>query len=859
MSTGGLAALVPATTAAGPAASRRPRLAAAAGSRPKSRRPPGSPTAARSSPATARTRWATRRLYPATGWHIRGEMGGFWTPPVKLLDGMWFAVDGAWLGKDSPTTSYNRGCGLPAIRLPAPGGLRVERIDVVPDGGAPAWSGSPCAPTGPRTVTLAVDAHSELMSAYPWGWTTPSQATPTCPTPAPSTDGALVFRDTARRRRRGQRDYAAVVAGASARSATQLGPDHRGPQDPAVICPADRHGAAHAATTGRSARAPAAGSTYHVELARGPGRRRSGSPSPARTTASRDGPRRARHRAARPGRALATQGRPRAAAARTPWSTCPATGCCSRASSGASRTSPTPSRRPATCSCAPPTRASRTRRQGHGGQGPVARRGLARTTRGSSPPTASTPRSRRSPPASSTRQGPPAGAARRQRACVNDQQRQGGARGRLRTGRSTSAPTTTPGNTDETAKFPSTVALVWRWTGDDRFRDEMYDFAVRNMRYVTGTLDADGDGWPEGLGNVERPGMGEEKLDTTVYTDPRPARPGRPGAAQGRHRDREVGDRAGRRTGERGSSGRGGTAATPSVRRLARRPGRPGQRQHAMFQRHWIGLTPMEAELAARTAGRPLARPSTRRPRWPSGRAPATPASSASSTPAPGRPASRRQQGPVLRQRGVQRADRAGDVLAQHRHDGRRRGQLRPARRQQRRYTTGNARIQLDPSVWEMPGAMPEIAPSPGLRAPTSTGRSPSRSSVLQAWGAYGVLWPVVHQQLGVDPDLGRGRARRRAAGSRGAAADRRQAHRRRPGQRWTSPRRTRATPGARRCGWTVCTRRCVGAVLPADAKVAKVTVNGRSVEYTAVRTTRGLEIRVAAHDRAVTVEVTTK
>ena len=35
--------------------------------------------------------------YPATGWHIRGEMGGFWTPPIKLLDGMWFAVDGQWL------------------------------------------------------------------------------------------------------------------------------------------------------------------------------------------------------------------------------------------------------------------------------------------------------------------------------------------------------------------------------------------------------------------------------------------------------------------------------------------------------------------------------------------------------------------------------------------------------------------------------------------------------------------------------------------------------------------------------------------------------------------------------------------
>jgi hypothetical protein len=37
------------------------------------------------------------------------------------------------------------------------------------------------------------------------------------------------------------------------------------------------------------------------------------------------------------------------------------------------------------------------------------------------------------------------------------------------------------------------------------------------MKYVA-TLDEDNDGWPEGLGNVERPGMGEEKLDNAVYT-----------------------------------------------------------------------------------------------------------------------------------------------------------------------------------------------------------------------------------------------------------------------------------------------------------------------------------------------------
>ena len=76
---------------------------------------------------------------------------------------------------------------------------------------------------------------------------------------------------------------------------------------------------------------------------------------------------------------------------------------------------------------------------------------------------------------------------------------------------------TDPGNTDETVKFPSIVALLWRWTGDDRFRDEMYDFTVRNLRYAAENLDADGDGWLEGLGNVERAGMGPEKLDNNVY------------------------------------------------------------------------------------------------------------------------------------------------------------------------------------------------------------------------------------------------------------------------------------------------------------------------------------------------------
>ena len=37
-------------------------------------------------------------LYPAAGWHIRGEMGGVWTPPIKLVDGVWFRLADRWLG-----------------------------------------------------------------------------------------------------------------------------------------------------------------------------------------------------------------------------------------------------------------------------------------------------------------------------------------------------------------------------------------------------------------------------------------------------------------------------------------------------------------------------------------------------------------------------------------------------------------------------------------------------------------------------------------------------------------------------------------------------------------------------------------
>jgi len=75
-----------------------------------------------------------------------------------------------------------------------------------------------------------------------------------------------------------------------------------------------------------------------------------------------------------------------------------------------------------------------------------------------------------------------------------------------------------PGDTNETAEFATAVATLWRWTGDNEVRDDNYQFIIDGLRYLTGDLDVNKDGWPEGDGMVEEAGMGAEKLDVAVYT-----------------------------------------------------------------------------------------------------------------------------------------------------------------------------------------------------------------------------------------------------------------------------------------------------------------------------------------------------
>src|SRR5262245_51271042 len=70
------------------------------------------------------------RFY-ANGWHITGEMGGVWTPPLKLLDGLWFGVDGQWAGQ---ATKFTSGHGYTRVDLPGLSGLNLSRTDFAPDG-----------------------------------------------------------------------------------------------------------------------------------------------------------------------------------------------------------------------------------------------------------------------------------------------------------------------------------------------------------------------------------------------------------------------------------------------------------------------------------------------------------------------------------------------------------------------------------------------------------------------------------------------------------------------------------------------------------------------------------------------------
>ena len=176
--------------------------------------------------------------YPAMDFHTRGEMGGVWSPPIKLLDGLWFGICDDWIG---PAERFTSGYGHVKMDLPDQGGMTVTRTDFVPDGRRAVLVGLTFeAGEGDQNFTLKMDAHSELMGAYPWGETNPSQTVFNLDDTVAAEGGKLVFREqgTPPAANALPHDWAAVVGSSLTPTGSDTGANFRGPQDPAVICPA---------------------------------------------------------------------------------------------------------------------------------------------------------------------------------------------------------------------------------------------------------------------------------------------------------------------------------------------------------------------------------------------------------------------------------------------------------------------------------------------------------------------------------------------------------------------------------------------------------------------------------------------
>jgi hypothetical protein len=744
----------------------------------------------------------------ANGWHITGEMGGIWAPPLKLADGIWFGVDDAWVGA---ATNFTSGRGYVRYDLPPASGLNLRRTDFVPDGKRAALYGLELSNPGgaAKTVTVKADVHSEVMNAYPWGSTTPSAADTNLADTAAVDHGALVFTDAT----------AGSAYAASDRSllSADSGPGFRGPRQGTVCAGTDSMSPPSACDDGPYGKGTGGELRYKVTV--GP---RSRETVWIAVAAGRDDLWGALRD---PDRQLVVKAGSRARLGEYSKVDLPGDRQLQNAVDWGKQ------------NLADLTQTAtdlnlRFVDQGKAYPAPVAR--IPKVTFiGAGYPDY--------PWLFATDGEYTAFAAvalgqfesiEQHLIALRDvsdalNARSGKVAHEIVTDGSVYfGANTDPGNTDETAKFPSAVALVWRWTGDDRFRDAVYDFSVRNLEYIAGTLDADHDGWPEGLGNVERAGMGPEKLDNTVYF------------IRGLY---DLADMAASKH-DRATERWAGDLADKLRARFDPQWWSAADAQYAdslsdtndrIEQKHWIGVTPMEVELTKDGAAVP-------------GLAPADHGATALA----GRETDCYSGTPPLNaglfhtgcgggQNGLgERVIFSLNTSIQAVGEG---NYGRLGAGQQQRYTTANAAPMFQPD--EQPGALPEVLPSPDQNANIDRCWT-CRSMVMQAWGQYGIAWPVIHQQLGVRPSLGTGRLEVVPQ-----VPD---------GQPGVSGRNIRLGDGsvdvrATRGSTTVTVRThlrelALGTTLPAGSKVRGVTLDGRRVRKPTIRTTnRGVEVTVSA------------
>jgi glycogen debranching enzyme len=766
--------------------------------------------------------------FPPMGWHIRGEMGGVWAHPIKLLDGYWFALNDKWIPQASRFTT---GAGYVQMQFPTTAGLEVTRTEFSPDGSPVTLVGLTLRnPTSTsRSVKLTMDLRSEVMAAYPWGWTTPNAKEFNGLDGGsynPST-GTLTFKEAGK-------DWYAAVRSSVAPDQGVVDSGFWGP-----VTDAERTGhREYGNGTG--------GSLRWKNLSVGGGDERTLWIAVAGSHTSQS---------------EATSAL--SSALNDPESS-PSQKLNQKVNSRLALLNKTKVDLPD----------EEQQLQDAFDWGKLNMADLTRTVKDMKVRDVDEGRAYPSPAATiSSATGIGAGfpdypwyfgtdgaytaypllvsgqsdTIKEHLRTIRDVSRiVNGSTGKVvhevvTDGSVYWGANDDPGNTNETAQFATAVEQTWRWTGDNGFRDQMYPFIVDGMRYITskgcpvgdpelnqspeGTCDNDEDGWPEGYGMVERTGMGEEKLDNAAYT----WQALRSLEAMARSKDDFATMTWAAGKADMMEANFDDAWWMENMNLYADSLENPGN--EPLQQKHWINATPMEVLLA-----------------------PQDRATAALNT---------LESGEFTGQCGLFHTGAGGGPTGA--------GELKCWTLPTSVMAVGEAnygRLADDQALFymrsiadeldlEMPGALPEISPSPEYD-PFVDFRD--RAMFMQAWSSYGVQWPVIHHFLGIRPDA--------PAGSLTVVPD--------VPETWTSPisvdnlqvgSGTVEVTASSRSGSTYTTEvsastswnLTIGHTLPKGAQVQSVTLDGQPADYSEVETTRGLEVRVETNtNQSHTLVVTT-
>jgi glycogen debranching enzyme len=752
-------------------------------------------------------------------------MGGVWAHPIKLLDGYWFALDDQWIPQAS---SFTTGAGYVQMQFPTSAGLEVTRTEFAPNNSPVALVGLTLRNPGStnRSVKLTMDARSEIMAAYPWGWTTPNAKEFNGPDEGSynRTTGTLTFKEA------DKPWYAAVRA--------SVAPD-QGVVNSASWGPVTEEERAGYLENGNGT-----GGSLRWNLSVGGGQERTLWVAVAGSHTSQSEATSALSSALNDPDSLLSQ----------------------KVNSRQALLNKTQVDLPD----------EEQQLQDAFDWGKLNMADLTRTVKDMKVRDVDEGRAYPSPAATiSSATGIGAGfpdypwyfgtdgAYTAYPLLVSGQSDT--IKAHLRTIRDVSrivngstgkvvhevvtdgsvywGANDDPGNTNETAQFATAVEQTWRWTGDNGFRDQMYPFIVDGMRYITsasgcppqnpsaeGTCDDDNDGWPEGYGMVERSGMGEEKLDNTAYTwqalralEAMAKSKGDSQTATWAEKEADAMeanfDAAWWMSSEDLYADSLCNTATENPDPTWTIYCTAGDNQQ-LQQKHWINATPMEVlldpEERANAALDTLESEDF------------TGSCGLFHTGSGGGPTGAGEQKCWTLPTSVMAVGEANYGRLDN---------------NQALFYMRSIAEQLD---LEMPGALPEISPSPDL----PTGYDPfvhfrERAMFMQAWSSYGIQWPVIHHFLGIRPNVPAGSlsvvpdvpddwpglsVQDLQVGSGTVAAS--ASH---DGNTYTTE--VSESPA----GWNLT----IGHTLPAGTGVQSVTLDGQPVNYQTVDTTRGREVRV--------------